>query len=337
MLKNLRLLLLNLFFLPAIASADVPDVVTDISPIYSLAAKVMDGIGEPKLIVQHGASPHEYMLRPSNAKALESADIVFFVGGGLTPWLENPLKNLASQSIIVELMETKNTTRLAYREGANFASHEGHNHGGHDDDHDSHEGHDDDHDSHKGHDDDHDSHKGHDDDHEELDPHGWLDPENGKNWLDIMATTLAKIDPENANKYQQNAAKGKKEIDESISQIETMLKPVSDMRFIVFHDAYYYFEDRFGLSATGSISLGDASDPSPGRLIEIQDEIKRLTVSCVFSEPQFNPQTVQNVASGAAIDTRVIDPLGSALQVNSDLYTKLLEDIGKSIASCHDH
>jgi zinc transport system substrate-binding protein len=324
MLKNLRLLLLNLFFLPAIASADVPDVVTDISPIYSLAAKVMDGIGEPKLIVQHGASPHEYMLRPSNAKALESADIVFFVGGGLTPWLENPLKNLASQSIIVELMETKNTTRLAYREGANFASHEGHNHGDHDDDH-------------EGHDDDHDSHKGHDDDHEELDPHGWLDPENGKNWLDIMATTLAKIDPENANKYQQNAAKGKKEIDESISQIETMLKPVSDMRFIVFHDAYYYFEDRFGLSATGSISLGDASDPSPGRLIEIQDEIKRLTVSCVFSEPQFNPQTVQNVASGAAIDTRVIDPLGSALQVNSDLYTKLLEDIGKSIASCHDH
>ena len=307
MLKNLRLLLLNLFFLPAIASADVPDVVTDISPIYSLAAKVMDGIGEPKLIVQHGASPHEYMLRPSNAKALESADIVFFVGGGLTPWLENPLKNLASQSIIVELMETKNTTRLAYREGANFASHEGHNHGGHDDDH------------------------------EELDPHGWLDPENGKNWLDIMATTLAKIDPENANKYQQNAAKGKKEIDESISQIETMLKPVSDMRFIVFHDAYYYFEDRFGLSATGSISLGDASDPSPGRLIEIQNAIKRLTVNCVFSEPQFNPQTVKNVASGAAIDTRVIDPLGSTLQVDSDLYTKLLEDIGKSIASCHDH
>ena len=317
MLKNLRFLLLNVFFIPAIASADIPDVVTDISPIYSLVAKVMDGIGEPKLIVQHGASPHEYMMRPSNAKALESADIVFFVGGGLTTWLENPLKNLASQSIIVELMETKNTTRLAYREGANFASHEGHNHGGHDDDHD--------------------SHKGHDDDHEELDPHGWLDPENGKNWLDIVATTLAKIDPENANKYQQNAAKGKKEIDESISQIETMLKPVSDMRFIVFHDAYYYFEDRFGLSATGSISLGDASDPSPGRFIEIQDEIKRLTVSCVFSEPQFNPQTVQNVASGAAIDTRVIDPLGSALQVNSDLYTKLLEDIGKSIASCHDH
>ena len=94
MLNNLRLLLLNLFFLPAIACADVPDVVTDISPIYSLVAKVMDGIGEPKLIVQHGASPHEYMMRPSNAKALESADIVFFVGGGLTPWLENPLKNL---------------------------------------------------------------------------------------------------------------------------------------------------------------------------------------------------------------------------------------------------
>ena len=152
-----------------------------------------------------------------------------------------------------------------------------------------------------------------------------------------MATTLSKIDPENANKYQQNATKGKEEIDESISQIETMLKPLSDMRFIVFHDAYYYFEDRFGLSATGSISLGDASDPSPGRLIEIQNAIKRLTVNCVFSEPQFNPQTVKNVASGAAIDTRVIDPLGSALQVDSGLYTKLLEDIGKSIASCHDH
>jgi zinc transport system substrate-binding protein len=278
-----------------------PRVATDIGPVYSLAARVMAGIGVPDLIIRHGASPHAYSLRPSEAAALEKADLVFWVSEGLTPWLKRRLEILASKAQVVELMKADGTVELPYREGATFANH---------DDHDG-----------------IDSHNG-------IDPHSWLDPENGKVWLSVMASELSKIDPANADLYFQNAAAGTLEISQAVARINELLVPVHGVKFIVFHDAYQYFEQRFGISASGSILASDALAPNPARLIEIRGQVAELGVGCVFSEPQFNPTLVASVFQDAEVSTAVIDSQGIELELGMTLYPQVLENIAQEIVAC---
>ena len=290
------------------AIADSPRVVVDIAPTYSLVAQVMKGIGQPDLLVTSGASPHEYAMRPSDAKALESANLIFWVSRHLTPWLENAMPALVQNAEVVELLNTENTTVLAYRKGATFEGHE------------EHEGHDD---------------EGHEDhNHEGVDPHGWLSPKNSIGWLYVIAEKLSEIDPNNAESYLENADLGRIEIEKAISETETLLEQVRDTRFIVFHDAYQYFEDYFGILATGAISMSDATDPSPARLSKIRKTIEELNVTCVFSEPQYNPALVDSAIGSTNAKVAIIDPLGSQLLLDADFYPKLLKTIGESIASC---
>jgi zinc transport system substrate-binding protein len=277
------------------ASAMTPRVATDIGPVYSLAARVMDGIGVPDLIIRHGASPHAYSLRPSEAAALEKADLVFWVSEGLTPWLKSRLEILASKARVVELMKADGAIELPYREGATFASH---------------------------------------DDHNVIDPHGWLDPENGKAWLSVMASELSKIDPSNTDLYFQNAAAGTLEISEAVARINKTLISVRGVRFIVFHDAYQYFERRFGISASGSILVGDALAPNPARIVAIRGQVAELGIGCVFSEPQFNSTLVASVFQDAEVSTAVIDSQGIELALGIALYPQVLEGIAKEIVSC---
>ena len=274
-----------------------PRVATDIGPVYSLAARVMDGIGVPDLIIRHGASPHAYSLRPSEAAALEKADLVFWVSEGLTPWLKSRLEILASKARVVELMKADGAIELPYREGATFANH---------------------------------------DDHNVIDPHGWLDPENGKAWLGVMASELSKIDPSNTDLYFQNAAAGTLEISEAVARIDEALISVRGVRFIVFHDAYQYFERRFGISASGSILVGDALAPNPARIIEIRGQVAEMGIGCVFSEPQFNPGLVASVFQDAEVSTAVIDSQGIELALGMALYPQVLESIAKEIVDCAD-
>ena len=292
------------------ASATVPKVVTDIPITHSLLTQVMAGIGIPDLIVDRGASPHEYSLRPSNAASLEAADLVFWISNGLTPWLDDALNTLARNAKVIELMDAKGATVLPFREGATFETHS-HRHK-HDED-------------------------GHDEDEHatvNVDPHGWLDPYNGKIWLDVIATELSKIDPDNADIYFGNVTQGKTDIDAVISEIEATLAPFRGTDFIVYHDAYQYFEKRFDVLAAGSISLGDVSDPSPARIAEIHQTVKDLDMTCVFSEPQFNPELVATVVDGSNAKARVIDPLGTRLTLGADFYLNLLRDIAQTMASC---
>ena len=264
----------------------------------------------PDLIVDQGASPHEYSLRPSNAASLEASDLVFLISHGLTPWLDDPLDTLAKNAKVIELMDAKGAIVLAFREGATFESH-------------SHE--------HK-HDED-----GHDDDEHatvDVDPHGWLDPYNGKIWLDVIATALSKIDPTNSDIYFANATQGKADIDTAISEIEATLAEFRGTNFIVYHDAYQYFEQRFNVLAAGSISLGDASDPSPARIEEIHKKVEKLGITCVFSEPQFNPELVRTVTDGTSVTTREIDPLGTTFTLGPDFYLDVLRSIAQSMTSC---
>jgi zinc transport system substrate-binding protein len=313
-------------------SADVPNVAVDIAPVHSLVARVMDGVGTPSLIMRPGASPHEYNLRPSEAAALQEAGLVFWIGEDLTPWMADAVETLAGDASVTALLEAEGTILLDFREGALFEAH-GHDHDGHDDDdHD----HDHDHDDH-GHDDHAQDDHGHDDlghAHGDHDPHAWLSPENARTWLNIIAAELSAADPDNAGAYFANAAAARDEIEALQAEVETTLSPVRGGRFIVFHDAYQYFESAFDFPASGAISISDASDPSPARIAEIRDRVRTEGADCVLAEPQFNPGLVTAVLDGTEARTGVIDPLGADLTPGPDLYGQVIRNMAATLAGC---
>lgn len=319
--------------------AETPKVVTDIAPLHGLAARVMKGAGEPAVLVRPGSSPHHYALRPSDAQALQDADLIFFVGHDLTPWLVEPLETLAPQAAHIELMEASGTQLLKPRNDPRF---ERHNHGDdeHEGEHERHEEHDDDHadDAHKEHAHDEQSDAHHEDEHNghahalKFDPHAWLDPENAKTWMRVMAEQLSERDPDNAALYQQNAREGAAEIDAAITG--THFNPEGIGRYVVFHDAYQYFEHRFGVSPVGAISLGDGQTPGPARIAEIQQIVTELDVSCVFAEPQFSDALIDTVFDGRNLIRGEIDPLGSQLEQGSDFYPALMVTLAKSLSQC---
>ena len=311
------------------ALADAPKVAVDIAPVHSLVSRVMQGVGVPELIIPPTSSPHAYSLRPSEAKALQDSNIVFWIGEGLTPWMEGALGSLSGNAQIVTLIEESETKLLEFREGALFEEHDH-------DDHDDH-GKKDDHDDHDDHGkkDDHDDHGDHDEHaHGAHDPHAWLSTENAKTWLNLIAAKLSSFDPENAGTYFANAAAGRTEINELVREINQVLDPVRGRKFIVFHDAYQYFETSFEFSASGAIALGDASNPSPARVAEIQDRVRNEGVACVLAEPQFNPGIVATVLAGTDAKTGVIDPLGFKIDPGPNLYLQLIRNMAKTLAGC---
>lgn len=305
--KPLLLGAISSLTLANIALAEVPSVAVDIPPIHSLVSIVMEGVGTPDLIMQAGASPHGYSLRPSEAAALQRADVVFWVSESLTPWLEGPIEALAGDAKSVELLETEGTTELEFREGTTFEDH---------DDGDDEQEHEEEH------------------DHHGYDPHAWLDPENARIWLDVIANDLSAIHPEHGATYVANASAGKAELDRLIDEINTQLESFHATKFVVFHDAYQYFENRFDILAAGSIALGDGSDPSPARIAEIRNKVADLKVRCVFAEPQFNPGLVNTVFSGTNAKTGILDPVGSDLELGPDLYSRLLQNMAGSLTAC---
>ena len=338
--------------------ADVPDVAVDIAPVHSLVAQVMTGVGAPKLIVPSGASPHEYNLRPSDAAALQEAELVFWMGDDLSPWLHDAIETLAEDAVVTTLLEADETILLEFRENALFEAHDHDEHDDHDDhaeDHDDH-GHDEDehahedehghsddhHDAEAGHDDhdhategdEHDEHDDHEHAHGSHDPHGWLSPDNARAWLNLIAARLSSVDPENAGAYFANAAAARENLSVLSDEVNGILDPHRGGRFIVFHDAYQYFEVAFDFPASGAISFGDASDPGPARIAEIQDRIRDEGIDCVLAEPQFNPGLVATVLEGADAKTGVIDPLGSDIEPGPELYSQLILNLATSLAEC---
>ena len=320
------------------AIADVPQVAVDLAPVHSLVSRVMEGVGSPKLIIPAGASPHEYSLRPSEAKSLQDADMVIWMGEDLAPWMENSIETLSKNAEVITLLEESDTKLLDFREGALF---EEHDHGDHDDHDKDHDDHDKDHDDHDDHDKDHDDHDDHDDhgDHDghahgEHDPHAWLSIENAQTWLNLVAGKLSAADPDNAGVYFANAAAAREEINDLVKEVNSILEPVRGRNFVVFHDAYQYFETSFDFPAAGAISLGDATDPSAARIAEIQDRVKDEGINCVLSEPQFNANLVATVLLGTDAKTGVIDPLGLGLEPGPKLYGDLIRNMGKALAGC---
>lgn len=283
-------------------------VVADIAPVHSLISRVMDGIGQPDLLIQRGASPHHYALRPSDAAALQAAELVIYVGAGLTPWLEPRLAVLAKKATFLELAAMPDSILLGYRHQDFF--HEAEPIASTTESGD------------------------HDHAHGTIDPHLWLDPENARRWLDHIAGALSDLDPVHADRYFGNAAEGKKEITEVVGEIEDQFAQLENDAFIVFHDAYQYWEARFGFRVRGSILPADASTPSPKRLKKLRSLVEDGEVGCVLAEPQFDSDLIESVFDNQQVKVGLIDPEGAHLALGSMLYTHLLLGIAAEVKKC---
>ncbi|QQR35875.1 zinc ABC transporter substrate-binding protein [Devosia oryziradicis] len=289
-----------------------PNVVASIKPVHSLVSAVMAGVGQPTLIVKGAASPHTYALKPSDAGALESADIVFWTGHGMELFLGNALETLAGGATVVELADSPGIALLPVREGGAFEAHE-------------HEGEAHEHE----HEHDHDDHA-----HGEGDMHFWLDPENAKLMVTQIATTLSEADPENATTYQANAEAELGKLDMLEAELAEMLEPVADKPFVVFHDAHQYFEARFGLTLAGSVTVTPDVMPGAARIDELKARVAELGATCIFAEPNFEPTIITAISEGTAAKAGVLDPEGGALAEGPELYPELLRGLAKSLVDC---
>ena len=321
-LKKIPFILSILSLLTFISPANAETkVVASIKPIHSLASYLMDGVSKPGLIVDGYASPHGFAMKPSHAKMLQEADLIFWVGEDLESFLEKPLKSIAKNAEKIELMEIKGLNKLKFRERNIFDGHDDH---GHDDGH-KEDGHDDEHKE-----DGHDDHEGHA--HGEYDPHIWLDPSNAKVILKEMAEHLIEKDQKNASIYKSNLKKALKDLDKLTKNVKSDLN--KDFKSIVFHDAYQYFEKRFDVNIMGAFTVNTDVMPGAEQLSEIREIIEHDKVSCVFSEPQFNPDIINAVAKDMNISTGVLDPLGATLNPGKDLYFDLIKNMSKSFKGC---
>ena len=323
------------------AKADI-EVVTSIKPIHSLVSGIMAGAGNPSVIIEGAGSPHTYSLKPSQAKQLQNAKLVFWVGDELETFLEGPIENIAQNATAIKLIDAHGLKKIKFREGGMFDDHGHDDHDEHDEhDHEKHDDHDhekhDDHDHEKHDDHDHEKHakKEHDDHgHGEFDPHVWLDPVNAKAIVHEIEAALVKADPEHASTYEANAHKMMDKLDSLTAELREELEPFHEKGFIVFHDAYQYFEQRFDVAAIGSITVSPEVMPGAERVSELREKISDLSATCVFSEPQFEPKLVETLVEGTGARTGVLDPLGATLTKGPDLYFQLLRNMASSLKKC---
>lgn len=294
---------------PTLALAEVPSVVATIKPLHALVAAVMGDLGTPALIVKGAASPHSYSLKPSDAQALQSAKLVFWTGHGLELFLQDSINTLAPNATIVELSKSPGIELLPPRETGTFEHHNdgdeapaggahGHAHG------------------------------------EEQDLHFFLDPANAKVMVASIADSLVAADPEHADTYRANAAKETADLDALIAETAAELAPIKDRPFVVFHDAYQYFEKRFGLNVAGSVTLSPEIAPGADRINEIRAKLKTLDAACVFAEPVFDPRIVTVLTEGTTAKQGVLDPEGANLDEGPGLYRQLIENIASSLKAC---
>ncbi len=306
-------------------------VVASIKPVHSLVSAIMDGVGEPHLIIRGASSPHTFSMRPSDAEALEDADVIFLIDERKETALAGPIANLGDRALVVRLSGVPGITLWSLREGGAF---EMHTHGHGEDDHHDEEGHDE-----EGHDED-DDHEAEDDgehgDHEhgEFDMHIWLDPVNAAAMAEAITDALSEVDPANAATYHDNEHDLIHELEDLVDELDAALAPIRDKPFIVLHDAYRYFEDRFGLNAAGSITVNPERAPGVQRVTEIRDRVRELEGACVFAEPQFDRRIVDVVVEGTQARAGTIDPLGADIDDGPELYFMVMRTLAASFREC---
>lgn len=287
-----------------------PRVVVTVKPLHSLVAGVMAGVGEPDLIIRGAGSPHAYSLKPSEARLLESAQVIFRIGESLETFMDKPLAALGSKARLVEVARLPGIRLHSGRAGGTWEGDGGHDaaseasvkaerHGS-----------------------------------ATLDGHLWLDPANARIIARETAAVLGRTDPGNRGRYTDNAAALVARIDALDSELKTTLAPVRDIPYVVFHDAYQYFEKSYALRAVGSIAVSAERKPGAKRVREIRDTIRGLGARCVFSEPQFSSAILGALLDGTDTRTGMLDPLGAGLPAGPDAYFMLMRTLGHALADC---
>ena len=323
---------LGLLATPALHAEELK-VVSTVKPLTMIVQELTQGVTSTETLLPAGASPHDYALRPSDVRKLNEADLVVWVG----PELERFLTKV--------LDDKENVLTLTAQDSINFRhygdahdDHEGHDHDEHA--HDDHEGHDHDehaHDDHEGHDHDkhaHDDHDHHGHSHEGIDPHLWLGPEQAVQAAQVITEKLISVAPANKEKFEQNLANFSAEVRSTVASIEQTLTPVSDRGYFVFHDAYGYFEEQFGLNNLGHFTVEPDRRPGAKTLISIRNSLKDQHAKCVFSEPQFSPAVVDSVARGTGVNIGTLDPLATDIEYGQGSYVEFLNQLSQSYSQC---
>lgn len=286
--------------LTSYAAVAAPSVVTSIKPVHALVAGVMAGVGMPLLLVDGAASPHDFALRPSQAEALSTADLIVWIGPQLEAFLVRPLATLApsAQQITVSALEGITLLRLR--------------------------------DSHAG----HEGHSATAEPAPAYDMHLWLDPVNAAAMVGAIAARLQQIDAANAQIYAQNAAALAVRLDASRQAIQARLSGTQIPPFVVFHDAYQYFEKRFGLQPAAVVTLDPERPPGAARIRALQKQMRQDKVACVFAEPQFESRLIATLVEGTPVQISVLDPLGAGLPDDGELYFSLLDQLATGLTGC---
>lgn len=305
-------LMLTAAFATALSTSSLaaPRVVATIKPIHSIAANVMAGIADPRLLLDAAVSEHTAQLTPSQVEAMKNADLIVVVGENLEAFLHKALQNpdIAHKNLF-QAGEVPDLKLLPVRNGGLWEPHhDGDEEGGEDPDHDG-------------------AHGGND-------PHIWMDPENAKLIARALAKTLSGLDQENAARYEANAEKFAGDLDKLSAEIRAAVKPVSDKRYIVFHDAYQYFEARFGMSPAGSITVNPEVTPGARRIKEIHDRIAETNAACVFAEPQFESKYVETVIEGTSAKASVLDGLGAKEPAGTQAYAGMMHKFVTALTQC---
>lgn len=314
-----RHLLVLLTLLPLATATASPRTVASLPPLHSLVTAVGGSGIDVHLLLRGGASPHTYALAPSDARALAGADLIIAAAPNLEGFLERPLASLAADAEVIWLTRLEAVHTLTSRAGGTWAGHEHAN----DEEH---------------HDEDGDGLQEEPDrEHDEprdINPHAWLDPRNAIALTRRVARALARLDPDNASDYRTNAERLVERLQALDRELAETLAPVRDRPYLVFHDAYHYFENRYGLAPIGSVALDPSRPPSARRLHEIHERVEHTGAVCVFAEPQFEPRIVRVIEQATGIRTATLDPLGAELEPEPELYEALLRKLAMDLKAC---
>ncbi len=300
------LILLSLVSSGWATESSAPDVVVSIKPLHSLVAGVMQGVGTPLLLVKGGGSPHGYVLRPSEARALAKAQLVVWVGEGLESFLQKPLATFGKGANQLKLSEQLRGKLLTKRQGGSWEKH-AHQHA------------------------DKEGATESNIQHQSADLHLWLDPMLAKQIVILTDKRLSKIDPAHRSQYESNTVALLKKLDQLDQKLRKQLAPVKNVPYIVFHSAYQYFESAYGLNAVGSITIDPERKPGAKKIKQIRQKIKQLDARCVFSEPQFKSRLIATIIEGTGAKTGTLDPLGADIPAGPEAYFQLMTRLGNNL------